>query len=200
MRCGKRSRGSGKRERISLRLGLGEGATAAQLDAWLERLRGADLFAFDTETSGLDPLRAEIVGVSFAVEPGRAAYVPFVHDYPGAPVQLPRQHVLDALKPLLEDERKAKLCQGAKYDMNVLSTHGITLRGVRYDTMLQSYVWNSSTNRHDMDSLAKKFLGYETIKYEDVTGKGAKQISFAQVDVQRATDFLGPLDAVHLAH
>jgi DNA polymerase-1 len=161
----------------------------AQLDAWLERLRSADLFAFDTETSGLDPLRAEIVGVSFAVEPGRAAYVPFVHDYPGAPVQLPRQHVLDALKRMLEDEAKAKLCQGAKYDMNVLSTHGITLRGVRYDTMLQSYVWNSSTNRHDMDSLAKKFLGYETIKYEDVTGKGAKQISFTQVDVQRATDY-----------
>ena len=161
----------------------------AQLDAWLERLRAAELFAFDTETTGLDPLRAEIVGVSFAVEPGRAAYVPFAHNYPGAPLQLPRERVLAALKPLLEDEHKAKLAQGAKYDMNVLSTHGIVLRGVRYDTMLQSYVWNSSTNRHDMDSLAKKFLNYETIKYEDVTGKGAKQISFTQVDVQRATDY-----------
>jgi DNA polymerase-1 len=160
-----------------------------QFDGWLEKLRAAGLIAFDTETTSLDPMRAEIVGVSFAVDPGSAAYVPLTHSYPGAPAQLQREAVLAALKPLLEDPRKDKLGQHLKYDMNVLSSYGIAMRGVRYDSMLESYVFNSSGNRHDMDTLAKKYLGYDTIAYEQVTGKGAKQIPFAQVDVQRATEY-----------
>jgi len=163
--------------------------TQAQLDAWLVQLRAADLIAFDTETTSLDPMRAEIVGVSFAVEPGRAAYVPVAHAYAGAPAQLAREAVLAALKPLLEDPNKNKVGQHLKYDMNVLSTQGINVRGVRYDTMLESYVFNSSGNRHDLDTLAKKYLDVDTIVYEQVTGKGARQIPFAQVDVQRAGDY-----------
>ena len=163
--------------------------TRAQLDGWLARLRAAEVFAFDCETTSLDPMRAEVVGVSFALEPGRAAYVPVAHDYAGAPPQLARDALLAALKPLLEDEHLAKLGQGLKYDINVLSGYGITVRGVRYDSMLESYVLNSSGNRHDMDTLAKKYLGYETIHYEHVTGKGARQIPFAQVELQRATDY-----------
>jgi len=163
--------------------------TQAQLDAWLAQLRAAELIAFDTETTSLDPMRAEIVGVSFAVEPGRAAYVPVAHAYAGAPAQLAREAVLAALKPLLEDPNKNKVGQHLKYDMNVLSTQGINVRGVRYDTMLESYVFNSSGNRHDLDTLAKKYLDVDTIAYEQVTGKGARQIPFAQVDVQRAGDY-----------
>ncbi len=163
--------------------------TALQFDEWLARLRHAELIAFDCETTSLDPMRAEIVGVSFAVEPAHAAYVPLAHDYAGAPQQLSRTHVLDALKPLLEDETKAKLGQHFKYDMNVLSTYGITVRGVRFDSMLESYVWNSSGNRHDLDTLAKKYLSIDTLRYEDVVGKGAKQIAFSQLDVQRAADY-----------
>ena len=161
----------------------------ADFDAWRKRLEAADLFCIDTETSGLDPMQAEIVGVSFAVEPGHAAYVPLAHDYPGAPAQLDRAAVLDALRPLLEDPKKTKLGQHAKYDMNVLSNYGIAVQGVRYDSMLESYVWNSSGNRHDMDTLAKKYLGVDTIRYEDVTGRGAKQIPFSQVDVRVAADY-----------
>jgi DNA polymerase-1 len=163
--------------------------TQERFDAWLEKLRAADLVCIDTETTSLDPMRAEIVGVSFAVEPGHAAYVPVAHDYPGAPAQLSRDDVLAALKPLLEDARKPKLGQHAKYDMNVLSNYGIAVRGVRFDSMLESYVWNSSGSRHDMDTLAKKYLGVDTIHYEDVAGKGAKQIPFAQVELQRATEY-----------
>ena len=157
----------------------------------LARLQGAPLVAFDCETTSLDPMRAEIVGVSFAVEPGRGAYVPLAHEYAGAPVQLGRDYVLAALKPLLEDETKDKVGQHLKYDMNVLSGYGIEVRGVRFDSMLESYVWNSSGNRHDMDGLAKKYLGLDTLRYEDVTGKGARQIAFAQVDVERATEYAG---------
>ncbi|HZP65574.1 MAG TPA: DNA polymerase I [Rudaea sp.] len=163
--------------------------TEEKLAAWLDALRAADVVAFDTETTSLDPMRAEIVGVSFAVEPGRGAYVPVAHTYAGAPAQLDRKKVLDALRPLLEDGRKPKLGQHAKYDINVLSTYGIAMCGVRYDTMLESYVLNASGNRHDMDSLAKKYLGYDTIPYEEVTGKGAKQISFAEVDIARAAQY-----------
>ena len=163
--------------------------TQAHFDEWLAKLQNAELIAFDSETTGLDPMRAEIVGVSFAIEPGRAAYVPLAHDYAGAPAQLGRAAVLETLRPLLEDEKKAKLGQHLKYDMNVLSNYGITMRGVRYDSMLESYVWNASGNRHDMDTLAKKYLGVDTIHYEHVTGKGAKQIPFAQVDVQRAAEY-----------
>jgi DNA polymerase-1 len=160
-----------------------------QFDEWLARLAGADLVCIDTETTGLDPMRAEIVGVSFSVEPGHAAYVPLTHDYAGAPAQLDRKAVLDALRPLLEDPNKPKLGQHIKYDMNVLSNYGIGVQGVRYDSMLESYVWNSSSNRHDMDTLAKKYLDVDTIHYEDVTGKGAKQIAFSQVEVRRAADY-----------
>jgi DNA polymerase-1 len=163
--------------------------TQAQFETWLARLQNAELIAFDSETTGLDPMRAEIVGVSFAVEPGFAAYVPLAHDYAGAPAQLDRAAVLETLRPLLEDAKKAKLGQHLKYDMNVLSNYGIVVRGVRYDSMLESYVWNSASNRHDMDTLAKKYLGVDTIHFEDVAGKGAKQIPFTQVDVQRATEY-----------
>jgi DNA polymerase I len=163
--------------------------TLAQFEDWLAKLRNADLIAFDSETNSLDPMRAEIIGVSFAVEPEHAAYVPLAHDYAGAPTQLDRHAVLEALRPLLEDANKDKVGQHLKYDMNVLSGYGIGVRGVRYDSMLESYVLNSSTNRHDMDALAKRYLGVDTIRYEDVTGKGARQIPFAQVDVQRATEY-----------
>jgi DNA polymerase-1 len=159
--------------------------TQAQFDAWLAKLQAADLIAFDTETTSLDAMRAEIVGISFAVEPKSAAYIPLGHDYPGAPPQLARAAVLAALKPILEDPARAKLGQHAKYDVNVLSNYGIDVRGVAHDTMLESYVLNS-TARHDMDALAKRHLGIDTIRYEDVTGKGARQIAFSQVDLDTA--------------
>ena len=160
--------------------------TQARLDAWLARLRDAPLIAFDTETTSIDPMRADIVGLSLAVEPGKACYVPLAHDYPGAPAQLPRDAVLAALKPMFEDAGRPKLGQHAKYDMNILSHYGIAVQGVRHDTMLESYVWNATATRHDMDSLAKKYLGYDTVKYEEVAGKGAKQIPFSQVDLDTA--------------
>ena len=160
--------------------------TQPQLDAWLDTLRGAPLIAFDTETTALDPMLADIVGLSLAVEPGKACYIPLAHDYPGAPAQLPRDAVLAALKPVFEDAGRPKLGQHAKYDINVLSHYGIAVVGVAHDTMLESYVWNATATRHDMDSLAKKYLGYDTVKYEDVTGKGAKRISFSQVDLDTA--------------
>ena len=160
-----------------------------QLEQWLSLLQSAEIIAFDTETTSLDPLRAEIVGLSFAVNSGAAAYVPLAHDYPGAPAQLPRDTVLAALKPLFEDASKAKLGQHAKYDMNVLSRYGIEVRGVKFDSMLESYVWNSTATRHDMDSLAKRYLGYTPIPYESVAGKGAKQIPFGQVALEEATRY-----------
>ena len=156
---------------------------------WLDLLAKADLIAFDTETTSLDPMRAQVVGISFAVEPKVAAYIPLAHDYAGAPQQLDRATVLTALKPILEDPAKAKLGQHAKYDMNVLSTVGIQVRGVAHDTMLESYVLNSTASRHDMDTLARRHLGYETIHFEDVAGKGAKQILFSQVDLETATRY-----------
>ena len=155
-------------------------------DAWLEKLRRAELVAFDTETTSIDAMRADIVGISFAVEPGRACYIPLGHDYPGAPRQLDRDAVLAALKPLLEDPSRPKLGQHAKYDINILSSYGIAVQGLKHDSMLESYVWNATATRHDMDSLAKKYLGYETVKYEEVAGKGARQISFSQVDLDTA--------------
>ncbi len=158
----------------------------AALDAWLKTLAAAELFAFDTETTSLNYMEARIVGVSFAVEPGRAAYVPLAHDYLGAPPQLSRDAVLAALKPLLEDESRAKVGQNLKYDASVLANHGITLRGIRFDTMLESYVLDSTATRHDMDSLALKYLGHQTIHFEDVAGKGAKQLTFNQVTVEEA--------------
>ena len=160
-----------------------------ELQAWLARLHAADLIAFDTETTSLDAIDAEIVGVSFAVEPGHAAYVPLRHDYPGAPAQLDRAQVLALLKPLLEDAGRPKLLQNAKYDSEVLANHGIRLAGIAHDSMLESYVWNATATRHDMDSLAQRYLGYTTIKFEEVAGKGAKQIPFAQVDLDTATRY-----------
>ncbi|MBL0030081.1 MAG: DNA polymerase I [Rhodanobacteraceae bacterium] len=161
----------------------------ATFEAWLARLRAAGRFAFDTETSSLDAHQAEIVGLSFAVETGEAAYVPLAHRYPGVPEQLDRAAALAAIQPLLEDEAITKIGQHGKYDMHVLANHGIAMRGYRHDTMLASYVWNSTATRHDMDSLAQKYLGYATIKFEDVAGKGAKQIGFADVDLEPATEY-----------
>jgi DNA polymerase-1 len=163
--------------------------TREQLDAWVARLQAADVIAFDTETDSLDPMRANLVGVSFAVEPGRAAYVPLAHDGPDSPVQLPRDEVLRAIKPIFENPDKAKVGQHGKYDLQVLRRHGVTVRGYADDTMLESFVFNSNASRHDMDSLALRYLAYSTIKYEDVAGKGAKQIGFSQVAVDRATQY-----------
>jgi len=160
--------------------------TTAQLDAWLTQLAAADLFAFDTETTSLDYMQAEIVGVSFASEPGKAAYVPLAHNYVGAPTQLDRDATLNKLRPLLEDAAKPKLGQNLKYDMSVLANYGITLRGIQHDSMLESYVLDSTATRHNMDALALKYLGHTTIHYEDVAGKGAKQIPFAQVALDQA--------------
>ncbi|MGA2188159.1 MAG: DNA polymerase I [Steroidobacteraceae bacterium] len=160
------------------------------LDAWLAKLAAAPLISFDTETDSLDYLRARIVGLSFAVSAGEAAYVPLGHDYPGAPPQLDSARVLVALKSLLEAEDKPKLGHHLKFDCHILANYGIALRGQRYDSMLESYVLNSVfVAKHDMDSTVEKYLGIRTIHYEDVCGKGAKQITFNQVDVARAADY-----------
>ncbi len=161
----------------------------AALAAWVAKLAAAPLMSFDTETDSLDYLRARLVGVSFAVTPGEAAYVPLTHDYPGAPQQLDRDIVLSALKPLLEDEARPKLGHHLKFDAHILANYGISLAGHRYDSMLESYVLNSVTTRHDMDSTVAKYLGIRTIPYEDVCGRGAKQITFNQVDLERATEY-----------
>ncbi|WP_313454742.1 DNA polymerase I [Pseudomonas sp.] len=160
----------------------------ARFDAWLQKLREAPLFAFDTETTSLDAQQAQLVGVSFAVEPHEAAYVPLAHDYDGAPAQLDREAVLLALKPLLEDPAKAKVGQNAKYDINILAngSPAIHMRGVAYDTMLESYVFNSTATRHDMDSLAQKYLSHSTIAFEDIAGRGAKQLTFNQIHLDKA--------------
>jgi DNA polymerase-1 len=162
--------------------------TEAELDAWIARLSAAPLFAFDTETTSLEYMVAEIVGVSFAVSPGVAAYLPLKHDYAGAPDQLDREASLAKLKPLLESEQHAKVGHNLKYDAHVLHNHGIELAGMRYDSMLESYLWNSVL-RHDMDSAAERHLGIRTILYEDVAGKGAKQIPFGQVPVDKAAEY-----------
>jgi len=161
----------------------------ATFNQWLAKLTEAELFAFDTETTHLDYTKALVVGVSFAIEAGHAAYVPLAHSYPGAPQQLSRQWVLDQLKPLLESESARKVGQNLKYDANVLANHGISLAGICHDTMLQSYVLNSTASRHNMDALAEKYLGQETIHYEDVAGKGAKQICFDQVSIELAAPY-----------
>jgi DNA polymerase-1 len=161
----------------------------AALEAWLAELESAELFAFDTETTSLDYMQAQVVGVSFAVEPGRAAYVPLAHDYAGAPAQLDREAVLARLKPLLEDPGRAKVGHNLKYDMSVLARHGVRLEGVRFDTMLESYVIDSTATRHDMDSLALKYLGHRTIHYEDVAGKGRGQLRFDQVALEEAAPY-----------
>ena len=162
---------------------------AAQLDVLVAQLQAADEIAFDTETDSLDPMQANLVGLSFSTVPGHAVYVPVGHDYPGAPPQLDRAAVLAALAPVLADPAKRKLGQHGKYDLHVLRRHGVDVQGYADDTMLESFVLNAGSNRHDMDSLAKRYLGYDTIKYEDVAGKGAKQIPFSQVAVDDATRY-----------
>ncbi|VFT40766.1 DNA polymerase I [Pseudomonas aeruginosa] len=160
----------------------------AGFDAWLKKLEEAELIAFDTETTSIDAQQAQVVGVSFAVKEGEAAYVPLAHSYMGVPEQLDRDAVLRALKPLLEDPKKLKVGQHAKYDINVLANAStpIALRGVAYDTMLESYVLDSTATRHDMDSLALKYLGHSTIRFEDIAGKGAKQLTFDQIAIEQA--------------
>jgi DNA polymerase-1 len=159
------------------------------LDRWLVKLQQAELFAFDTETTGLDYMTAKIVGVSFAVTAGEAAYVPTGHDYLGAPEQLSLDDVLAALKPLLEDQNKAKVGQNLKFDKHILQNHGINLVGIAHDTMLQSYVLDSTAGRHDMDSLAERVLGVSTVHFEDIAGKGAKQLTFNQIKVEDAANY-----------
>lgn len=159
------------------------------LSLWLERLRAAPLFAFDTETTSLNYMEAELVGVSFAIEPGCAAYVPVAHDYMGAPAQISRGRLLELLKPLLESEDHLKVGQHIKYDMNVLARYGVELRGIAYDTMLESYVYNSTATRHDMDSLAERYLGVQTVQFEDIAGKGKKQLTFNQIDLAEAAPY-----------
>ncbi len=161
----------------------------AEFDEWLARLQAAPLFSFDTETTSLDYMEARVVGVSFAIEPGKAAYVPFGHDYLGAPVQLTEAVVLGKLKPLLEDPARLKVGQNLKYDRNVLLNHGIELQGIAYDTMLESYVLNSTASRHDMDSLARRYLNVETISFEEIAGKGVKQLTFNQIELEQAAPY-----------
>ena len=159
------------------------------LERWIAKLREAQLIALDTETTRLDYMSAEIVGISFCIESGTAAYLPLGHDYAGAPPQIDRARALEALRPVLEDPERPKLGHHLKYDAHVLQNHGIRLAGMRYDTMLESYVWNSVGTRHDMDATALCYLGRRTITYEDVAGKGAKQIPFSQVPVERASEY-----------
>ena len=163
--------------------------TQQALDQWLTKLTQAKLFAFDLETTSLDYMQAEIVGLSFAVEAGEAAYLPVAHDYMDAPVQLERDAVLAAFKPLLEDPLHKKLGQNLKYDMSVLARYDIHMQGIAFDSMLESYVLDSAANRHDMDTLALKYLGRKTIHFEDIAGKGAKQLTFNQIDIEQAAPY-----------
>ena len=161
----------------------------AVFDAWLSRLEAAPLFAFDTETTSLNYMQAEIVGLSFAIEPGEAAYVPLAHLNPGLEGQLDRDQILAQMKPLLESSAVKKVGQHLKYDANVLANHGITLRGIAHDTMLQSYIIDAVGSRHDMGSLALKYLGQRVISFEEVAGKGVKQVSFDHVDIEQAAAY-----------
>ena len=157
-----------------------------RFNEWVDKLAKAELIAFDTETTSLNYMDAEIVGVSFCIEEGEAAYVPVAHDYPDAPAQLSREFVLDALKPILESDQVIKVGQHIKYDKNVLANYDITLNGIGFDTMLESYVLNSTAQRHDMDSLALAYLGHKTIHFEEIAGKGAKQLTFNQINLDEA--------------
>ena len=160
-----------------------------QLAEWLKQLKQAKVFSFDLETTSLDYMQAEIVGIAISDQPGQAAYIPVAHDYMDAPAQLDRDQVLEQFKPLLEDPKQLKLGQNLKYDMSVLANYGIELQGIAYDTMLESYVLDSTASRHDMDSLALKYLQHKTIHYEDVAGKGAKQIGFNEVSIEVASEY-----------
>jgi len=163
--------------------------TKAGLNKWLKKIKDKKFFAFDTETTSINYMDAEVVGLSFAVEVGEAAYLPFAHDYEGAPDQLSRDEVLEKFKPLLESDDIKKTGQHLKYDRNVLLNHGIDLRGIEHDTMLQSYVCDAAANRHDLDVLAKKYLDIKTTKFEDIAGKGVKQLTFNQIEIEPAADY-----------
>ncbi|MBS0057029.1 DNA polymerase I [Yersinia sp. Marseille-Q3913] len=153
---------------------------------WIERLKKAEVFAFDTETDGLDTLSSNLIGLSFAVAPGEAAYLPLAHDYLDAPAQLDRDWVLATLKPLLEDGKALKVGQNLKFDQSMLARYGIELRGIAFDTMLESYVLNSVAGRHDMDSLAERYLNHKTITFEEIAGKGKNQLTFNQIALEEA--------------
>lgn len=161
-------------------------STESAFNEWLNKLSTAEYFAFDTETTSLNYMEAQIVGLSFAVAVNEAAYVPVAHDYVGAPEQLDRDWVLAQLKPLLESESVKKVGQNLKYDAHVLSNHGITLRGIAHDSMLESYVLNSTTTKHNMDALAQKYLNHECISFEEIAGKGVKQLTFNQIEIEQA--------------
>ena len=163
--------------------------TTGQLEAWVALVENADLVAFDTETTSINYMDAELVGLSFAVAPGKAAYLPVAHRYVGAPEQLDRDAILARLRSWLEDPEAAKVGHHLKYDAHVLANHGIRLAGMRFDSMLESYVLDSTATRHDMDSVARRYLGLDTIRFEDVAGKGAKQITFDQVSVEKAAEY-----------
>ena len=160
-----------------------------RLEAWIQALEQAEVFALDTETTSLHALEAHLVGLSFAVQPGKAAYLPLGHDYMGAPEQLDRAQVVERLKPLLESDQHGKLGQNLKYDLNVLRNYGIELAGIRYDTMLESYVLNATASRHDMDSLALKHLEHRCTSFEDIAGKGGKQLTFNQIALETAAPY-----------
>ena len=161
----------------------------ASFENWLEKLQNAELIAVDTETTSLDYMQAKLVGLSFAVQSGEAAYLPLYHDYEDAPEQVDADWALDKLKPLLEDPNLKKVGQNLKYDRSVLANHGIILRGIAFDTMLESYVYNSTSNRHDMDTLALKYLGTSTIHFEDIAGKGKQQKTFNQIALEEAAPY-----------
>lgn len=163
--------------------------TEAELAPWIKALEAAEVFAFDTETTSLDYMQAQVVGVSFSIELGKAAYVPCGHDYLDAPEQISRERLFVLLKPLLEDPNQLKIGQNLKYDKNVLVNHGISLEGIAFDTMLESYTLNSVANRHDMDTLAKTHLGIDTVHFEDIAGKGAKQLTFNQIPLEQASPY-----------
>ena len=163
--------------------------TEERLQHWLNALKSSSLFAFDTETTSLDYLNARIVGLSFAIEIGTAAYLPLKHDYLGAPTQLNFERVLSLFKPLLEDPKQHKVGQNLKYDRHILLNHGIDLQGIEHDTMLQSYVLDSTATRHDMNSLAEKYLGRTTIHFEDIAGKGKKQLTFNEIEIELASPY-----------
>ena len=173
--------------------------TKKELGDWIKKLNTAKLFALDTETTSLDYMEARVVGLSFALDTGLAAYLPLGHDYENVPAQLDLEETLKKLKPLLEDGTKLKVGHNLKYDMNILANHDISLQGCRHDTMLESYVLDSTASRHDMDSLAEKYLNKKTIHYEDVAGKGSKQIPFNQVDIAQATPYAAEDAAVTFA-
>ena len=161
----------------------------ARFDGWVKRLRKAKQFAVDTETTSIDYMQAELVGISLCLKPGEACYIPLSHRYDGAPEQLDKQMVLDTLKPILEDPAIGKIGQNIKYDAHIFIGEGIRLRGIAEDTMLESYVLNSTASRHNMDALARHYLDYETIHYEDIAGKGAKQKTFDEIDLEEASDY-----------